>query len=291
MIRPIKHQDSDSELYEIKNQTEDAAKPFHLYVEGPIDKHFYEILKKRLNKDYFDFRELSGGPSNSPKKRIMNHIKINRKPGEYGVVDKDFDEPSCLMIDGLFFTDTHDLETLLFSKDQTLMLRIFNKFYLKDVEKSKYIAYQIGIIKKALYKIDRGVIELPQSIAYEEFASNDSGNKIHLEAFCKYMVANDQNTNIEFETLKNINIIQAYFSPDSFIFNRNSDDILAEKDLWDIINGHDLSIILRSVNKEIDDMLPRKKHGFEEKIVEKVNPQKFQENTKLYKQMEKVGLF
>lgn len=285
MNRPTKYPNSDSELYASIDDIDEESKPYKVYVEGPLDRLFY----KRFSERNFACRFLDNGFFKSCKKKIINHIKECRKPGEYGLVDKDFDEPSCLAIDGLFFTDTHDLETLLFSKDNKLMLNIFRKHFLLDVEKSKYIAYQIGIIKKALYKIDRDIIDLPSKMKCERFIARD--NKINLKSFCEYMIENDQNTNIDFETLKNIDIIQAYFSPDNFIFNRNKDDILAEHDLWDIINGHDLSIILRSANKEIDEKLPRRKHGFEETIVKKVDTEKFKTNTDLYDKMKNEGLF
>lgn len=285
MSRPIKYPDSDSELYGVKDDIEEESKPYKVYLEGWIDKRFY----RRFPDRNFACRFLDNGFFNSCKKKIINHIKECRKPGEYGIVDKDFDEPSCLAIDGLFCTDTHDLETLLFSKDDQLMLHIFKKHFLSDVEKSKYIAYQIGIIKKGLYKIERGTIDLPRQTKCEVFITKD--NKINLKSFCEYMIKNDQNTNIDLEELRKIDTIQAYFDSDELIFNKSKDDILVSNDFWNTVNGHDLSIILRSINKEIDEFLENENSTLEKKIVDLVNTEKFKNDTKLYENMKNADLF
>ena len=278
---------------------------FILYVEGDIDQAFFNSLDRKK----YECKRLILGFFKSHKAKIVDYISNSSDPYEHGLVDKDFDEP--ISIDRLFYTDTHDLETLLLSNDQNVLFNIFEKTSTKtelekldnDYNKAKFIAYQIGIIKKVIRNIAKNGnnFYIPYNIPLDFTKFTTKKNEIVLEYFCQFVRENGGQI-YENNLLNNTNI-NLFFTDDKnlgHVFNRDIYsicDISQTTDFWEIVNGHDICELLCFINNDVykvfyirhpkDNYRIRK---FENKIV-KVFERKYFKSTELYFKMAIAKLF
>lgn len=81
----------------------------------------------------------------------------------FGMVDRDNDDPTAFMhIPKLFFTDAHDLETMLLSTDPDLLSRIEGcDIDGESIKKALFLAFQLAQYRRAFY--DEGTFD-PGSI-------------------------------------------------------------------------------------------------------------------------------
>ena len=89
------------------------------------------------------------------KSFVKDAIENNRYPGARGAIDKDFDSPDDYRgIQGLYVTDTHDMETLLIStiKPAVLWEQGINPAY---IDRALFISYQISLYKRFQDSISR----------------------------------------------------------------------------------------------------------------------------------------
>lgn len=274
--------------------------PFHksyhpktiiLYVEGDTDRIFFNSLDRKN----YEAKRLILGFFKSRKSHILDHISNSSDPYEYGLVDKDFDD--SVKHEKLFYTDTHDLETLLLSNDNILIYRIFKKHFDHDIDNAKYMAYQIGVIKKTLFiirKEKRGRLFLPNNVPFQRSLFT-CDYKLIFEDFCSYFERINNNVSLPPDIIKKEELIRNNFSLDSasgkLIFKEEKYVILQQNNLWDIINGHDILKLLKLLNNEINECFTKDNNfDFEHKLVEAFQKSMFI-NTILYFRMKTSDLF
>lgn len=108
----------------------------------------------------------------------------------YGLVDNDFEDSSAYArITKLFFTDTHDLETLMLSTDKELLTRLERcNITVNEVRTALYIANQMAEFRLAIRKhkpLNPALISSPDGTI--DFAAFSEGNKIILSRLLDYI--------------------------------------------------------------------------------------------------------
>jgi hypothetical protein len=286
-----------------------------LIVEGRIDRDFFIGLKNKHNLrfecdtiDYANKQEQNamlgyGYEKNESDIMITRPSLINRivsHPEECGLVDKDFDND--ILLDRIFCTDTHDLETLLLLKDKDLLYKVFehnnilipSEILKSVVKKAKYLAYQVGIIKKAVHNIPGLYIPNTLPLDYEKFTTED--DEVILEKFCQFVRNKCKNCRINEKALINDEVINMFFNyyPNlGSVFDRDIDvicDISQTSDFWDIVNGHDLCELLCFSNDEIKKAFyklhpvdNRRIKIFEDNIIQEFSTKYFKSTNLYYK--------
>lgn len=166
----------------------------------------------------------------------------------YGLVDKDFDDINeYVRVTKLFFTDTHDLETLMMATDKDLFTKLTQCSITADeVTSALYIADQMAAFRKAIGdngNLSPGLInESDGTIAFEEFTS---GNMIDLSKLLQYINGKSENTLSREKLKKTRESIMKDLKKkldkegcwkktlESFVVN-------ADSDFWKDVNGHDV---------------------------------------------------
>jgi len=166
----------------------------------------------------------------------------------YGLVDNDFDDSNeYARVTKLFFTDTHDLETLMMATDKDLLTRLKQCSITADEMKAAlYIANQMAAFRQTIKdngNLNPGLINTSDgTIAFEEFTD---GNMVDLAKLLQYINGKSENT-LSKEKLKRTreSIIKDMKkkldkegrwkkSLESFVVN-------ADSDFWMDVNGHDV---------------------------------------------------
>ena len=146
----------------------------YLLVEGETDKVFIERLTDPervkclsmgiLSREQDELRTQK--QYGNSKEEIINiiygiaklHMLLSDCPKDidewplFGLVDRDFDEPmEYAGIDKLFFTDTHDLETLIINTDEEALYKIGScSISEEDVKKALCLSYQLALSRLSL---------------------------------------------------------------------------------------------------------------------------------------------
>lgn len=275
---------------------------FWLYVEGKLDLHFMESLDERK---YGCVIAING---RNRKENVKKVVSLG-DPKVYGLVDKDFEEP--FGIERLFYTDTHDLETLLLLNDDELLSNVCKQAGLtitqdvleKDVKKVKYLAYQIGVIKKAVHNIvNEGFnMFIPNNVPldYQKFTTTDY--KVVLENFCQFVESNGGNIKKKDLLIdEKINLFFTDYSNLGKVFNQNINticDISQTSDFWNIVNGHDICELLCFTNDDVNKAFYKRNPTdnfrikiFEDNLIEAFRKRYFK-STILYFNMATAKLF
>ena len=254
-----------------------------LLVEGTTDEKF---VRKMINDDVWCITAVDAFSNEDflmpPGKRQSQNNKlaiigvtyglskyptlINSKGLEkwnvYGMIDMDFDEPTNHTdTPKLFITDTHDLETLLLSTDDSLMDRIDRCTIAdEDIQKSYFIAYQLGIIRVLIHDVCSEVsLKLlsagEKEINYSEFIANDL--RLNISKLMSFLY-NGNKSFYSVQKWKKVveNVLHAKTVKKKFnaagSWKQSIEDFDLKKipDFWNMVNGHDILALLRYLNDD-----------------------------------------
>ena len=166
----------------------------------------------------------------------------------YGIVDNDFDGMNELTrVTKLFFTDTHDLETLMLSSDMGLLTRLESCIISPDVVKAAlFIANQLAAFRQAIKRNGNltlaGINDPDGTIDYKSFTEGDiiDLTKLlkHINNHSEKPLSNEKIKRIRDSIAKNMHkqLNNEGFwkkSLDSFVVSQDSD-------FWMDVNGHDI---------------------------------------------------
>lgn len=254
-----------------------------LIVEGQTDKKFIErILKDDVvcvvaNKA-FGAQKGFGREAINCKSAIMQvvygmsklPITFLKVPKSFetctifGMIDLDYDDPSgeYLSTSRLFVTDTHDLETLLMSTDDGILQKL-NDCVISpdDSKKAFYLAYQLGVIRKAIYENNNTEMVLtpvsgggPDEVDYSYFVSGYEINIRKLISYinerCDYCLSSAKEKKLADKVVKDKQLKKKLDSDDKW--NGSWEEFEASKvaDFWEVVNGHDILSLLRYINRD-----------------------------------------
>lgn len=176
----------------------------------------------------------------------------------FGMVDNDFDDASEFQrLVKLFFTDTHDIETLILSTDKDVVTRIDScSVTREDLKIALFLAYQLSCIRQALYKegtfLQHDINEKDGTVNFQAFVED---TKIDLSAFLSYINSKIADP-LSAEKLRKVKSkittsLKKNMTPDGLWKNEyvsfNEDAI---RDFWLTVNGHDILSALRYVNND-----------------------------------------
>jgi len=180
----------------------------------------------------------------------------------FGLIDLDFDKSSeqFLATPKLFVTDTHDLETLLLSTDGELLQRIEDcSISSDDTRKALYLAYQLGLLRKTIYDVNKTDLSLQaisggKEIDYYEFLD---GYEISVRSFVHYINENDDNKitqplekKLADSVIADKRIKKKVDKDGKWKSSWESFETSTYPDYWEVVNGHDILSILRFLNED-----------------------------------------
>ena len=180
----------------------------------------------------------------------------------YGLVDNDFDDSSDYSrITKLFFTDTHDLETLMISTDSELLTRLEQCSITADeVKAALFIADQLAVYRQAIFKngnLSTHLInESDGTIAFEKYTDD---NTVDLSKLLQYINSKTEKP-LSKEKLKKtresiIKELKKKLNNDGgWKKSFESFDVDSDNDLWMEINGHDVLSAICYVNPSVKEM-------------------------------------
>ena len=290
-----------------------------LLVEGQTDKKFIESV---LNDDIiclvankaFGSNKGFGQEKFSSKCAIMQVVygmskipivlsipKGFDKCIVFGMIDLDFDNENAqyLNTSKLFVTDTHDLETLLLSTDSELLQRIDDcSISESDIQKAFYVAYQIGLLRKVIFDVNKTGLSLQAINSGEEMVFFEflEDYEISIRDFVHYINQNDNKRITQPSEKKLVDAIIAdkrikkkIDKDGKWKSSWESFEILKEADFWEVVNGHDILLLLRYLNEDAARKYSnigayRLNRDFEMDLIEKYNYSNFG-NTKVYSNM------
>ena len=176
----------------------------------------------------------------------------------FGLVDNDFESAQTYSrYSKLFFTDTHDIETEMFSTDLEMLMRIRNCGITKqEITNALFLAYQLSILKQALntMKIDYHNLNSDDgTVPYEKFTT---ALEIDLAAFlnhiCNYSLASGKKQELLTQLLKKT---KKYYGKDGKWKNQIVEfDEKKIDDFWMQVNGHDILSALCYLNENAKNM-------------------------------------
>lgn len=166
----------------------------------------------------------------------------------YGLVDNDFDDSNdYARVTKLFFTDTHDLETLMMATDSGLLMRLEQCNITADEMKAAlYIANQMAAFRQAIKdngNLNPGLINAQDGTI--DFESFTVGDKVDFGKLLEY-ISNKSEKPLSREKLKRTRDaitkdLKKQLNKEGFwkktleSFSVNSDS-----DFWMDVNGHDV---------------------------------------------------
>ena len=212
-----------------------------LIVEGDIDKKFYNrfvcdqerVLKADVSAIFFDIN-INGGK----KDKVIEAIKIVNEEGRKGIVgiiDSDFDNLNNVpLIENLYRTDTHDLESMLLKSEKSLK-KVLDRYCNADnlipdthissiqnilLDISKYIGYALWCSNECQWMID-----------FEGFPINkfiDEKCDFDLNEACKHLKRKSSDDTLSMGTIE-LEVIKK----------------ISEKwDLWQVCRGKEMLRVL-----------------------------------------------
>lgn len=294
-----------------------------LFVEGPTDKYFIgKYLTHNVDcrpvKDILQSKEVLGQNTQNFNCRqvIVNLCRIKQlapileyKLNEnewpiYGLVDSDNRDDNPQTINTLFFTDTHDLETLILSTDYKILFRISEgKISSDDIKKALLLSYQLSVTREVIRENtssnDLSLGSISGSLSNIKFNLFVYDNKINVFKLIHYV----NNRNLDKDKINKIidkvinnKIISEKVDKKTGNWKGNwkSFDYSKIPNFWNIVNGHDILHFLiyqckyAKLTFENKNDYPMDRR-FEQKLVEKYDYSKFTK-TNIYKKMKQAGL-
>ena len=158
----------------------------------------------------------------------------------YGLVDKDFTQDESK--ENIMVTPTHDLETLLLKTDKTIFLS--PEDMKKSYKDARYLAYLIGVVKQYLrptYNLKSLQVNEKEGINDYKQVIDIDDKKIKLRELIERLI-NGTLTKGEYEKLKKD-------IENSKIMDVSKKKVVTHDKSFDIINGHDISKILKLLCK------------------------------------------
>ena len=263
-----------------------------LLVEGATDKKFIERVKGSDTRciAVADFMKteaaFSTSQSTSPmqfnSKEIIlmilkdisfypecfNFPKGAEKWPLYGLVDNDFDKSADYSrTTKLFFTDTHDLETMMMATDSELFSKLkMCSINNDEVKEALYIASQMAALRKAIkknrtFKVST-ISESDGTIAFDAFTD---GNKINLNKFLEYIndkleiyLTQDKLRKVRADILKDL---KKQLDKDG-VWKKSieSFSVTFDSDFWMDVNGHDIFSAICYINPKIKEVFSNRKN-------------------------------
>jgi len=229
---------------------DNSFKGFYLVVEGNKD---YKLFSKFVDENNIKIKEAFGF------EKVKLAIEILTERGyanKLGIIDSDFSEILGIKneIDGLFITDLHDIEVMIF-KTQSLetvlrtyvssvKLKAFETKSGKSIRESILeLGKEVGYLKLANKVYDLGLIFKPKTadgnqIKYKDFIDDKeftfNGRKSMINSLLNYSRSKSTTLKTEEE-----------------ITNKLEEIASKAYDLEHLVNGHDLSNILFLLIKKV----------------------------------------
>lgn len=221
-----------------------------ILVEGVTDIKFFNTYR-------LDNRFIYDSPENG-KREVISAVEELRQAGNdavYGICDADFDALSGVTYDGVFYTDTHDLEMMLVKGgvvDKFIMMNTDRKYiqgdladsFCREIKMSILCAcYRLGLLKWYNYISNSGLNF--KGMTHRDFISIDN-NEIIVDSdeYIRHIIARSR------PNLSGRNLTE--------LQNEMRKLELMSPDHFSICNGHDFSCILKmlydtdlSVNKNM----------------------------------------
>ena len=253
-----------------------------LLVEGATDKKFIDRIKTRdmrcisvaefvQARNAFSTRQPSASVSH--KEIIVEILKhLSRYPEMfdfpkgaemwplYGMVDNDFDESQQFApITKLFFTDTHDLETLLIWSDESLLMRLDNCVISKEeINRALYLAGQFSKFRQAVYKVCCGDNDLPISVLntsdgtvnFSAFTENDKISLSRLMDYANQNLGSEKLSPARIKKLTDkVSVELKKYIDRNGVWKKDISSFTAKSDdYWLFVNGHDILSAMRFVS-------------------------------------------
>ena len=211
-----------------------------LIVEGNTDIKFYNSFvndeKYVILSDVFDnFDGIRGGK----KDKVIETIKMANKDGIkgiIGIVDADFDNllDGIHIVDNLYRTDTHDLESMLLKSKKPL------KKILKKYHKANHLITDTHVSETQTI-----LLETSKYIGCALWCSNECQWMIDFENF-PINICIDDKCNLDFE--KTYDLLKRKSSEDTLsletIESKVSRKVSENNDLWQICRGKEMLRVL-----------------------------------------------
>ncbi len=251
-----------------------------LLVEGRTDQAFFKRIA-RNDARYICVSDFIGGhmsveTSKPPalqwlnnKDVIVNLIKNFLIPGPlglpttasswplYGLIDSDFDlDYHYSRYNKLFFTGTHDIETLMLSTDKGLLLRLPDcTIHAEEVMRALYIAAQLSVFRQVIYKSGSfRQLNVTDSEGVVNYSAFTSDGRISFHLLLDYINKNSERPlskekmkkikeKISIENKKSIDE-EGFWKKSYEAFSNNVDN-----DFWRTVNGHDILSAIRYLNR------------------------------------------
>lgn len=177
----------------------------------------------------------------------------------YGLVDNDFDtDLQYSPYTKLFFTGTHDIETLMLSTDHDVLLRIPDCTISKEeILRAFYIAAQLCLFRQAIYNAHIfDIINITDDEGIVHYASFTSGDKIDLGQLLDYLNDNSEQQlskaklkkckeRISHDLKKSIDK-DGCWKKTFEVFSNTIDD-----EFWKTVTGHDVLSAIRYINPSV----------------------------------------
>lgn len=220
-----------------------SFKGYYLIVEGTKDFKLYSKFTNNSNvriKEAFGFEKV---------KLVLQTLSDRGYSNKLGIIDSDFSKILSISheVDGLFITDCHDIEVMIFkTKALETVLRIFvssSKIsnYEKEIGKSirdkiLELGIEIGLLKLANKVYNLGLVFKPKTIdgnqiKYKDFINENTldfkGTKDMINSLLNYSRAKSKTLKSEEEIIQKLKEISE-----------------GTYDIDHLVNGHDLSNIL-----------------------------------------------
>jgi hypothetical protein len=220
-----------------------SFKGYYLIVEGVKD---YKLYSKFTNNSNVKIKEAFG----FEKVKLVLHLLSERGfSNKLGIIDSDFSKLLGIKheVDGLFITDSHDIEVMIFkTKALETVLRIFVSAtkisnYEKKVGKSirdkiLEIGIEIGYLKLANKVYNLGLVFKPATVDGNQIKYRDFINDERLDYNGRKSLVNSL---INYSRVKSKSL-----KSEDEIMHRLEEIASGTYDIEHLVNGHDLSNIL-----------------------------------------------
>ena len=223
----------------------------------------------------------------------------------YGLVDLDYDEMNqSRPIQRLLVTDTRDLETMILSTDEDLLIRLEKCEISKDeVNKAYFLAYQLAVLRNLLGEYHEELCLLniscgSRQVAFPAFVRD---YRINISDLINYINKESGYTVSAFRVKRMIDNISNGKAGKKIIdadgnWKQQLNDFMTSMppDFWEIVNGHDILQLLLYISANAfmafnDSQGYSLNRTFELSIIDEYNYSQF-EKTILKEKMFKAGL-
>ena len=239
-------------------------------------------------------------------KVLSNSLSDIKKLILYGFVDLDYEDSSSITNNQprLFVSDTHDLETLMISTDAEILRRIEDGVISEeDVRKTLFYAYQIAVIRDALFSLNTNLVDLKWISGSNDIDFNVliKDETIEVSIVLNYLssklekpLSKNQMDTLCRRVTGNAALKKKLDKNNRWKLNWKEFDFETVPDYWKLVNGHDILSILRVVNHTIHDRFRQaqeegNRRAFENVLINEYDFQTFKE-TMVYQKMRKENV-